>query len=486
MVNLDLEQYILDVTFLKDVNNNLNKKKDNNEIEDEINNIIDFIQCRGIDYAEFESLLYLSDLIVDIVEKINSNKNINIENTKLDLIKLMDLFINDITSSISINVYFLGKDNEGLINETFLKCDNIFMFSKGVDVCSVIEDSNKKAFKVLIVENIVEFSSVNIKFDSVLSYYGIVNEFKNICQNLYSAYYDYNFLRNELKASKLEDVKNIIVGNSYSLVGVSKNNLSIKTTNLSMSSQDLYYSYKLAKEVISNNTNITRCIIGTGYYIAYHDLSRGESIYSKKMLSYTYKPLLNDIHNAKQLDLKEMFTLNDCLNNKLLGLIFDLYKVEEYISALIYKQYPEYFNEGKLRKNISSDDIDFVEIPFEVKCSMGKERATQHNRLKRYRETYIEFNQILKDFVEYLNKNNVEAIFLIFPCTKYYEKEIDTDYEKDFCNALNKLKNLYQYKIIDLSKDTDFDDSDFIDIDHLNEKGCYKLTAKLDKLINEK
>ena len=103
------------------------------------------------------------------------------------------------------------------------------------------------------------------------------------------------------------------------------------------------------------------------YYILCHDLSRGDSLYSKNMIENVYYPLLNDIHNSDIKEIKEQKNLNDCELDNLIKSIFNLKKVESYLKKQIYNRNTKYYNDIN---NVNRDKMfeDFDETHFTVHC----------------------------------------------------------------------------------------------------------------------
>ena len=275
-------------------------------------------------------------------------------------------------------------------------------------------------------------------FDIILNYSEMLNIFIQESLNIYLKYYDLNYLKKALRSSYEDCVERIIVGNSYSLIGIEEQLFEEKTINLSMHSQDLYYSFELAKKAILNNKNIKQCILGMCYFTLQHDLSRGIAEYSRNMIKNVYYPLLNDIHNSNLENIENQKTLKRCKLDIYMN-IFDIDKVEEYINAVIDSDIVLYYNRiNNLNRKTSLNDFD-----IKYKDELGQDRASQHNKLFKYNGTEIEYRHILK-----------------------------------------QIKEEYNIKLIDLRNSTfEFNDEDFIDTDHLNENGSIKATEYLKKFI---
>ena len=250
--------------------------------------------------------------------------------------------------------------------------------------------------------------------------------------------------------------------------------------NLSMHSQDLYYSYQLAKKVITKNKNINQCIIGMSYYVLCHDLSKGDSLYSRNMVENIYYPLLNDKHNSRVKIVPTQKKIIHYQFDSLVKSIFNINEVENYFKSKIYMKNTTYYNNiNNLNREQSFKDFD-----IEYKENLGMYRADQHNKIFKYKETSIEYTEILKEFFDFLDKSFVEPVIIVFPNSNYYLKNIKLEYIQQFDDLIKRIKEKYSIKVIDLRDSSfEFDDSDFIDADHLNKKGAIKATNYLNRFI---
>lgn len=444
-------------------------------------NILIELNDKLIDY----NLKYLNILEVTIFEFIKRyNDSILHEEYKKNidcLYKTLECIRDEFVKLYNINIFFYGNDKFGLIKNKLLlynvvqvRNEKELKFLSSKKKCS----QNTKVYNILLVEH--DITLKNSFFDAMLNYSKVAELLLNISEEIYIQNYDFNYLSNSLIRSYENDVESIIVGNSYSLVGIDEHLLNKNTINLSMHSQDLYYSYQLARKAITENKNIRRCIFGMSYYILCHDLSRGDSLYSKNMIENVYYPLLNDIHNSDIKEIKEQKNLNDCELDNLIKSIFNLKKVESYLKKQIYNRNTKYYNDIN---NVNRDKM-FEDFDEKYKENLGLYRANQHNKIFKYTETIFEYRNILKEFFDFLDKNSVELIVIIFPTSGYYFKNIKLEYIKYFDNLIDQVKKEYNIKVIDLRNHLfEFDDTDFIDADHLNKKGAIKATNYLNEFI---
>lgn len=384
-------------------------------------------------------------------------------------------------SNINVNVYFYGEDNYDIAHSKYFEYPLHIIKSEEqlIELLSQ-KSSNELSYNILLTDTdlIVE----NTYFDLILSSNKVSEVLLEGCLRLYKIYYDYNYTKNSLLKSYEDDIQNIVVGNSYALVGVDEFLLKDNSINLALHSQDLYYTTQLAKKAISRNKNIKRCVISLSYYVLYHDLSRGNSEFSINRTEKVYYPLLKDKHNSIRKNIKPIMNLNDLGPNSLINNIFNLQEVENHFSRQIYSQNMHYYSEVRGVDRTK----DFDKLDTEQKEDNGLMRATAHNKIYKYKETKEEFSIILKELFSYLEENSIIPVPVIFPTSNYYYKNLREEYITEFKDLLEGLKRDYNLEILDLRDDKyEFDDTHFIDSDHLNRNGEIKATSHINEFIEE-
>ncbi|MFR4163524.1 MAG: hypothetical protein ACLT0R_12985 [Paraclostridium sordellii] len=483
----NLYKYVNGKNIIDRIISILNEDDINTDMEIEIiNSIADFIQ-NNLQYDYLDSFNKLADIVVNIIENFN-DESIDLyvdKKNRIDkLIKSLSNLKEDF-NSIEVNLYFYGKDKYNIIDRCTNK--NVIYINDINEYIHLNNEIKNDQIKILIVseETVDSNLDFNLYFNDVLYYDKLMNAMFEISEKIYYENYDYNYLLKSLEKCKCENIETLVVGNSYPLTGIDSKLLSNKSENLSISSQDLYYSYKLAKEVINNNENIKRCIIGAGYYLVNHDLSKCKSEYSVNMVKYLYYPILKDKHNSEKVDIIEFLTLGKVLNNDLIDYIFNLEFLHKYFIDLIYRENNGYFNKNLRREMISIlQGVKLSDINEDEKYRLGEFRASQHNDLSKYTETKKEYNLIFNDFINFLEEKGVEPVIVVFPTTKYYSKFINETYKDEFYKIIDGIKEKYTVKLVDFSKIDIFEEDDFIDFDHMSESGCIKITHELNKILN--
>ena len=75
-----------------------------------------------------------------------------------------------------------------------------------------------------------------------------------------------------------------------------------------------------------------------------------------------------------------------------------------------------------------------------------------------------------------------KAYIINFPTTRYYNKFLNKKFKDDYYNIINKLKEERDFKFLDLN-DYNFNDEDFVDMDHVSDIGASKITNILNEFI---
>lgn len=488
MIKLDLDNYLKLKIELKKVFEHLVSK--NNEIEIIIYDLSEILKEN----------LFIKDakIIFDFIK----DRNTYDHSQKESLIELMENLYFDLLTNYKINLYFYGNDKLNYLNDTYLNIslNNLDNYYEG-----------KNIYNILILEN-KEIEIENYKFDKIYDYYEIFEIVKNYCLDIYDSKtspYEYYYLKHELCSIKNEFIDTLITGISYTLHAVKKELLLNKSYSLALGSQDLYYAYKIARNGIIFNKNIKRCVIGIGYYSLYFDTSLSGA---KSYCPMVYEKLINDLHNFyfnsdeynkkfKKHNIKyenlikitfinrnnptvyQSLNLKNISGELVINDIFNFDNLQEYILYSFYNKYKSYYNKefNKCDDKIYNNST-FYESSLQNKMEVSKSYANHHNRHIKHKKTREENLSILNEFLRFLNENSVEPIIVVFPFTKYYNEMLNPYYKIELENTIDEFKKIYDFKFIDLNN-YEFDDTEFFDQDHLNEKGAVKATKYINELI---
>ena len=291
---------------------------------------------------------------------------------------------------------------------------------------------------------------------------------------LLKKYYDYCFLRYMHERVSKVDVETIVVGSSHALNGIDEKLFQNGCINLSMHSQDIYYDYINAKKAIKESKEkIKNCVIVMGYYIIAQDVSL-ESRYGHEMIKHVYYPVLNDAHNWTDPETIDIWNDQDIKFSKSVHCVSDSDIWNEVCNW--FDENSTYYNSMRGRGNGIFDfsGRKWPELSNEERDEFGQKRAADHNKILRYDKTIEENFSLLNEFVEFLNENLINPYIVITPFTKEYNKYISPKYKELILEAINNLPNNVVY--LDMNDLDLFDSYDFVDTDHLNEKGAEKVS----------
>lgn len=308
----------------------------------------------------------------------------------------------------------------------------------------------------------------------------------NIIKRLEKRYYwikdrqwDYLYYLNRLNI--VDCFQNVILGSSYMAFGIEK----LEDTNLlALPSQDVYYSFEILKKYLYSAQRQKKCnrvVLGGGYYLLYHDLSKAKSETECNRIYDIYYPLLNDIHNMDEKLFENAEKRYDLLN-----------KIYRKIINWKFKQNSvTYFSDFRKRENYATrtwgdKDRNWFELTKTDRLGAAVERVNVHEKLLKYDITCEENKSIVRNMKEYCRQRNIKFYTLCAPMTCEYRNMMSDDY-------LRKAKELKEF----LSENSDmfidynggefgFETNDFIDSDHLSYSGALKLTYLIKKNFIDK
>ena len=219
----------------------------------------------------------------------------------------------------------------------------------------------------------------------------------------------------------------------------------------------MYFDFEHIKKVVEEGRQkIEICVIDFGYYQMYQDLS-----YSKGwsgLIPKVYYPLLGKSHHYQG---KEEFDRMQAIN-------FDrdmfaekwVREFADHWTKGVFMEESTFYGSLKTRENNSLlrlNNVIWHTLSEDGKRDVAIQRTDEHNKLKTYEHT------------------------------RHYNTYIDQEYKADIKKILEDLP--YPVEFLDMNDYQDmFDDSDFLDSDHLNLQGASKATGLLNdclKIVRE-
>jgi len=230
-----------------------------------------------------------------------------------------------------------------------------------------------------------------------------------------------------------------------------------KLVNIANASQDLYFDYHMIRYLIKNYkaklTNFRYVLIGLCYYSFEYNLS----LAAMKEKSLLYYEAIGEKHNYK-----------------ILGNVLNIRDIDTKISKKILKLketgYPE----------IQWEKIDNVN--YDLNYEIGQKQALLDGN-KNYPETVKENTLIFKEYLKLLKDNNIKPIVITCPVSKYYSKYFPKRITDEFHRIVNEVRKEYEFQFLDYFNSDLFNDEDFYDISHFNDRGAKKFAQLLQKKI---
>lgn len=289
--------------------------------------------------------------------------------------------------------------------------------------------------------------------------------------------YNYVWLKAMLAKDSIYRKSNptLITGSSHALNGI-KTEIWDNAINCSMHSQDIYYDFMCAKEVIKEKGRFSKCFIVMGYYIAFQDLSLSKNS-RETMISPVYYPIFHDAHNWESPTKYDLWKNIPC-DSEEGALECEKAAISQMAERTCYYSYEfprrSYFDlKGRAWKDITDGERD----------SCGKRRAADHNSVCSHKASFEENKEIMKDFVHFLHLNGTTPIVVVTPFTRDYNRYIEAEAKESLLELLNSVPE--ELHFIDLNDCDYFDNSDFMDTDHLNEKGAEKVSRLLVRMFGK-
>lgn len=288
--------------------------------------------------------------------------------------------------------------------------------------------------------------------------------------------YNYHYLWLKTMLDQAANTKisgsTLITGSSHALNGI-KESCWRNAFNCSMHSQDIYYDFLCARRVLetAEKGRFARCFIVMGYYIAYQDLSRSK-VSRETVISNIYYPIFHDAHNW------ESPTYVDPWAG--IGDIPDPVRaVCEQAAAQKLLQYGTYYSNLWPRKAaFDFNGRTWVQMPQAERLAWGRERAKDHNKTFQHKESFEENKKLLRQFVHFLYEHEVQPIVVITPFSDEYNHFILPEMKAGLLDLLDTVPEDIHYVDFNLT-DGLFDPTDFMDMDHLSEKGAEKVSSIL-------
>jgi hypothetical protein len=270
----------------------------------------------------------------------------------------------------------------------------------------------------------------------------------------------YSIKKRDFEA-QLDSVEVLILGSSHALYGIDPAQFSLKTYNLSNSSQTLYYDVRLTEKYLDRMPLLKKVIIPVSYFSLWYQLEDTKDSWRR----YFYEKTWGIEHEEIQQFDSENFS---------------------YVMLYSPKIALHYWQRGFQDTNVTGALKPNGWIPAkpheqnQLTDLLAKIRVHSHDIV--HFENRLDVNLgDLERLVKLLKKRKIEPIFITLPVSELYAKYANQDVVLKNDSLLKKMANRYNLQYFTYFSDSRFSLSDFNDNDHLNPNGAQKFS----RILNE-
>ncbi len=265
---------------------------------------------------------------------------------------------------------------------------------------------------------------------------------------------------------KKNAIEVLVMGSSYSNLGIDPQFFGREAFNFANSSQCLYQDYRVLLKYLPECRNVKMVILPISYLSLKTDLPSISE--SWRCPYYSLYMAVQADASASVFDLRTHSAL--FLWDGPLGVIYTL----RHIPQMDINEY----GHQSLPDKVPS-------IEKRVDDRNGKQRVALHEGLMR--DDLLDFNiGTLNEMADMLNKRHIKIAFVITPVYKtYYEHITKSNYEL-MTNTINRIAEQHSARCFNYFYDSRFEFDDFRDNDHLNGRGTKKFSTFLKNEVIDK
>jgi len=212
-------------------------------------------------------------------------------------------------------------------------------------------------------------------------------------------------------------------------------------------------------------------------------------IYSLSDYSFIHQLCGNNSAKVQNIFYRDVFGINGC------NTPVDYFNITDYsiISNIGFRGLIVNMNAVKKANSLANDDM--IRDSFSEGLNSYSEKYILMYSKIRAKSLYNNYNEEIfknninriSNSIELTKNNNVYLVLLLTPGTPFYRKYIN---EEIYKNGMTEIESLVsknpKSKILNLFEDSDFQLSDFSDVDHLNTSGNIKLSKKINEFLINK
>lgn len=269
---------------------------------------------------------------------------------------------------------------------------------------------------------------------------------------------DYKY-KSEYLTKNATKIEILFLGNSHAYYGINPKFISQKSFNAAHVSQSLAYDLEIFKKFEKQLINVKVIAIPISYFSLHFNIEGGKEAWREKNYCIYY----NILKSKKPINYFEITSNTVKTNCKIIS--------------------------DKLQKNKNLIKTDT--LGWQIHDSIFYKDIEKNAKRSAKRHTYyikknlVQNNQILNNFITIAKQKNIKILFYTAPVTKAYFKLL----KPKKLNQLNEIMtNLANNKTIfykNWLSEPHFENENFYDADHLNDKGTIKFSKLINQTLNE-
>jgi len=260
---------------------------------------------------------------------------------------------------------------------------------------------------------------------------------------------------------RVDSIEILILGPSYSYIGLNPGLFSHSAFNLSNNSQDIYYDYMLFQKYEKDLKRLRIVVFNIGYQTLDHELNSG-TLEGRRRQSF-YKRY----YSIPRKDSKS-FPVD-----------YSLFLSMGFRPAIEHLQSKTYRNieNGWM---INNDTIIFSEIVDDPEANLRQKISVRDKINSVLTDQNIEY---LNQAIELCKERDIKILLCLDPVTSYYRKNINKLKYSYIVETLEKISDNRHVYFLNLFNDTIFCDTDFADMHHVNSSGSVEFSLSVNEMV---
>ena len=254
-----------------------------------------------------------------------------------------------------------------------------------------------------------------------------------------------------------KEISTLILGHSHAFYGINPQILNDKAFNAAYVSQPLGYDLKLLEKYSDSLTSLKRIIIVISYPSLFLTLENSTEKYRLKNY-YLY------------------YGFNDGIPLKYK---FETTAMDSYFNSFVIK---DYYLDNENKMNSDSLGFGYKKSTHKINFKNDALRAVSRHT---FNDTshYQENINALKKMIAIAKDKKIKVYLITTPTTSEYYENINTRQWYKILKAMERLTNEKDVFYYNFMKSGEFNEEDFRDSDHLNNRGAKKFTDLLNNLF---